>query len=164
MCCRPAGLPDGARKSLDKGHSAVYIPNSLSIIQIPPVRVAMYGSGGPLDMRYEFLMGSRTGSAVEPRSRPSLPERLKKNEAHLPTQQPEAQEQARIPAPHAHARRPPGSQPAPTQGTEAPLRVGLWEGAEVERAKRSTGSSGWDASTEVGGCMYGVSAFQTAGP
>jgi ribonuclease P protein component len=46
-------------------------------------------------------------------------------EAHVPTQQPEAQENARFPAPDAHSRWPRGAQGAPHSRPQASLRL-IW--------------------------------------
>jgi ribonuclease P protein component len=46
-------------------------------------------------------------------------------EAHLPTQQPEAQEEARLPWPHAHAWRAGGASIAPRARPQAPQRL-IW--------------------------------------
>ncbi len=44
-------------------------------------------------------------------------------EAHLPTQQSQAEEEARLPPPHAHARRTRGPQGPPSARTQAPQRL-----------------------------------------
>jgi ribonuclease P protein component len=46
-------------------------------------------------------------------------------EAHIPTQQPEAQEEARLPGPHAHAWRAGGAAIAPIARPQAPQRL-IW--------------------------------------
>ena len=46
-------------------------------------------------------------------------------EAHVPTQQPEAQEDPRFPAPHADARRPRGAEGPAGSGPQAPVRL-IW--------------------------------------